>query len=70
MEIKLNYDQIDYIIREELTKNALDFLDEDYDTNEDIFNKTRMFSSFCDVIKFYSSPKQWDEFKQRLKGNG
>lgn len=61
-------DQLDDIMREELEWHALEMLEEDNDRFEFIGNKAQLFASFCGVIEYYSTKKQWEEFVAKTKG--
>lgn len=61
-------DRIDEIIREDLEWNALQMLKEGNDKYEFIGNKAQLFSAFCEVIKYYSTKKQYEEFVAKTEG--
>ena len=61
--------ELDDIIRKDLVDSALNMLDPEYrDTFETLDNKARLFSSLCEVIQFYSTRDEWDQFLELVKG--
>lgn len=67
VEIDLG-DKLDDIIREDLESSALQMLKEGNDKFEFIGNKAKLFASFCEVIKCYSTRVQWEEFVAKTEG--
>lgn len=61
-------DRIDDIIRQDLEWCALQMLEEGNDKYEFIGNKAELFASFCRVIEYYSTRKQWEEFVAKTEG--
>ena len=55
-------------IRQDLEEHAMYLLTEGNDPNEFIGCKAQLFASFCDVIQYYSTPKEFEEFVKRTKG--
>ena len=61
-------EQLDDLIREDLEWSALQMLEEGNDKYEFIGNKADLFASFCRVIEYYSTRKQYEEFVAKTKG--
>ena len=61
-------DRIDDIIRQDLEWCALQMLKEGNDKREFIGNKAELFASFCRVIEYYSTKKQWEDFVAKTEG--
>ena len=61
-------EQLDDLIREDLEWSALQMLNEGNDKHEFIGNKAELFASFCCVIGYYSTRKQYEEFVAKTKG--
>lgn len=68
MKIEVHPNALDDAVLASLEWHALNMLSEDYDKFETLDNKARLFTSFCEVIGYYSTKKQYQSFIDRVKG--
>jgi len=69
MKVEIDFgEHLGSAIRQDLEEHAMMLLQEENDPQEFIGTKAQLFASFCDVIQYYSTPKEFEEFVKRTKG--
>lgn len=68
IKAKLDWDVVDSIVYETLLTHASYLMEEGNDKYELLHNKARLFASFCEVLEYFGTKVQYNDFLESTKG--